>query len=171
MKIILKENQIKNLIESNLYYGEEKLPEFISSISKDILDAKKYCSKFFTTFKSLNINDIFDQPSKFINLVNQMKNVHKNYNDKSRNYYNILNTFENDFENEQLTKFDNLNSDFDNVVMDMDNIIDKTNDIVEMITDDEKVKETYQYFEKEYPEEVIDITGGLQIVPKRNTEF
>jgi hypothetical protein len=166
MKILLKESQIKNLMETKLYYGDEKLPELISSISRDILDAKKYCSKFFTIFKSLNINDIFGDPSKFINIVNQMRNIHKNYNNKSKNYYDIIDTFETDFDNKPLTKFDNLNSDFDNVVMDMDNIIDKINDIVEMITDDEKIKETYQYFEKEYPEEFIDITGGSQITPK-----
>ncbi len=117
-------------------------------------------------FKSLNVGEIFEQPSKFVNIINQMKSVHKKYSDKSKNYYGILDTFENDFDNKPLMKFENLNLDFDTVVMDMYDIIEKIDEIVEMVIDNEEIKEKYKYFEKEYPEETIDVSSGLQIIPK-----
>jgi hypothetical protein len=158
MKIKLTEGQIKKLMEAELYYGDEKLPELIRNIQKDIAEGKKYCVEFFNVLKSLDISSVIDNPSVTMNVINKMEKIHKMVYDKWNKYYEILDTYENDFDNAPLQQFDSLHSDYDSIQNDMENIKDKLKEIVEMFVDDNgDMNENFKYYEREYPSQTIEL--------------
>lgn len=158
MKLILTEGQIKNLIEGDLYYGNEQLPGLIDDIKKDVIEGKKHCYKFLNMLKSLNIGDIMDNGSQYVALIGKMKKIHEIFYNKSNKFYNILNTYENDFGDKVLQEFDKLNNDLDSIQNDMDTIISNYSEIVEnILEDDGSVKNKYNYLNKQYPGDTISI--------------
>jgi hypothetical protein len=107
---------------------------------------------------SLNIGDAMENPSQYMDYVNNMKKVHTVFYNKSNRFYKILNTYENDFDNQILQEFDNLNSKMDAVQNDMDTIIGNYGDILETVIEiDGSVRNTYQYLTKEYAPNTIKI--------------
>lgn len=162
MKIKLTESQIKRLIEADLYYGDEKLPELIRDIQKDIAEGKKYCSEFFNVLKSLDINSIVQNPMDTITIIKKMEKIHKIIYEKSNKYYKTLNTFENDFDNEHLQQFDSLNSNYDTIQNDMENILDKYKEIIEIFVEvNGEMKNEFTYYENEYPVQSFEITKNM----------
>jgi hypothetical protein len=158
MKIKLTEGQIKSLIEAELYYGDEKLPELIREIQKDIAEGKKYCGEFLNILKSLEVSTIIDNPSVVMGVINKMEKTHKMVYGKWNKYYDILNTYDNDFDNAPLQQFDSLHSDYDTIQNDMENIKDKLKEIVEMFVEDNgEMSETFKYYVREYPTQTIEL--------------
>lgn len=167
MKIRLSERQIKKLVEQRLFYGDERLPQIISDISKDIQSAKKACSLFLTRFRSLCIDDVIENPENHFKQIREMESTHKLYSKKSNEYYSILETFDNDFDNKELMKFDKLNSMLDTIQDDMDTLIDSYKNVIEMFMDDRgKSKDKISYFIRQYPPETID-TQDIKMIANR----
>ena len=158
MKIVLRESQLIGLVESDLQYGDEQLPLLIDEIKKDIIESTKVCVKFLSMLTSLNIGDAIENPSQYMDYVNNMKKVHTVFYNKSNRFYKILNTYENDFDNQILQEFDKLNSKMDTVQNDMDTIIGNYSDILETVLEiDGSVTNTYQYLTKVYGPNMIKV--------------
>ena len=158
MRLVLTEEQITRLIESKLYYGEDQLPKLIEGIKDDIVEGVKTCSKFLGLLKSLNMGDVIDDSVRYNGYLEKMKKVHDVYYKKSNSYYDILNTFENDFDNHTLQEFDRLNSKMDTIQNDMDDIIGKYSTIIETVLEiDGSVNASYRYLSKTYPENTVKI--------------
>lgn len=158
MKIKLTEEQIKNLLEVEIQYNENLLPKLIEDINKDIIDCNKVCVKFYNILKSLNVNDIILNGTDHIKKIDLMKKNHEVFLKKSNYYFKILNTFDNDYDNDVLQEFDELNSKLDVLQDDMDTIVTIYNDIVDSIIDyDGTTKDKIKNFDKRYQGDVIDI--------------
>lgn len=167
MKIQLTKGQIQKLVEQKLFYGDERLPQIISEISKDIESAKKVCSLFLSRFRNLCIDDIVENPEKHFKQIREMESTHKLYSKKSNEYYSILETFDTDFDNKQLMKFDKLNSMLDTMQDDMDTLIDSYKNVLEMFVDDRgNSKDKMRYFIAQYPPETID-TQDIKMIANR----
>jgi hypothetical protein len=158
MKLILTENQVKILIEAELYYDKEQLPRLIEEIKKDIIESKSHCSKFLNMLKSLTVGDIMDNGQQYSGMILKMKKVHDFFSKKSNKFYVILNTFENDFGDKVLQEFDKMNSDLDTIQNDMDTIISDYNDIVEnVLNDNGSIRNKYKYLNIQYSGETKEI--------------
>ncbi len=155
MKLILRENQLKYLIENNFNYGDEKLPEFTSQVNKDIQETKQTCSKLLSMLKTITIGDIVDDPEQHTNLLSKIESIYKKYNDKSKQYYRILETYEWDFDNKNLMQFENSVNNLDTIINDIDDIRSLFEETIENFNSDKMV-----YLNKEYPPQTIDITNN-----------
>jgi hypothetical protein len=158
MKITLTKRQIEQLVESNIFYGDDRLPSLIEDINKDVIQGNKVCGKFLTMLKSLNIGEVMDNPSQYLDYVKNMKRVNDVFRKKSNDYYGILDTFDNDYGNKQLQEFDNLNHKLVLISDDMDTIINNFTEIVENVIDvNGSVKNSFTRLTKEYPGETIEM--------------
>jgi conjugal transfer/entry exclusion protein len=155
MKLILKEKQLKYLLENNLYYGDEKLPELTNQVINDIKESKQICSKLLSMLKTITVGDIIDNPEQYTNLLSKIESIYKKYYDKSKQYYRILETYESDFDNKNLMRFENSVYDLDTIVNDIDDIKELFEETIEKFNSDK-----IQYLNKEYPTQTIDITGN-----------
>jgi hypothetical protein len=159
MRILLNEDQLMNiLIEQNIFYGDDQLPGLMEEIKKDVTDGSNLCVKFFGMLKSLNIGDIMDNSSKYVDYIEKMKKVHNVIYKKSNKYNDILNSFEYDFDNQTLMDFEKLCTSFYTIQDDMDNIINDFSNIIETVLEyDGSIKNKYGYLNKEYPSKTIEI--------------
>jgi hypothetical protein len=155
MKLILKENQLKYLLENNFNYGDEKLPEFTSQVNKDIQESTQTCSKLLSMLKTITIGDIVDNPEQYTNLLTKIETLYKKYNDKANQYYNILKTYKWDWDNDNLVEFEKSVTNLDNIVSDLNKIKDLFEETIERFN-----SEKIEYLTKEYPVQTIDITNN-----------
>jgi hypothetical protein len=155
MKLILKEKQLRYLLENDFNYGDEKLPEFTSQVNKDIQESTQTCSKLLSMLKTITIGDIVDNPEQYTNLLTKIETLYKKYNDKANQYYNILKTYKWDWDNDNLVEFEKSVTNLDNIVSDLNKIKDLFEETIERFN-----SEKIEYLTKEYPVQTIDITNN-----------
>lgn len=160
VKLLVTEEQMSVLLENTWGYDPSMLSKFNDEIKKDISDARKANIKFYQLFKTMTIENVFNQPDEYKKLVDTIQNLRNHYYKKYDKYYNILETYD-DYEDDEYyddkREFDRNVSELDRIQEDMDTIRDMMEDVVDLFS-----KERIDYLEKYYPPEIIDMDHRIE---------
>jgi hypothetical protein len=104
----------------------------------------------------LTVGDVLEEPSKYRNILKKMETTSKSYTDKWGKYFDIVDSFELDFDNRPLMLMDKEVSNLDRIQTDIDNIKDMYSEYLDIILDGSgNIENKFVYYEKEYPSVTI----------------
>lgn len=163
----LTKSDLVRIVEQtlNILPNASDLPKQVTEMEKIVNEGKRTINRMYHLILDISLRDILEDPDKYGKLSEDLKKTQVGYRDKYNQYYDIIDTYWDDYLNDQLDsetyelykKGESLVNQLDNLYLDMDNLVD----IFEDIHGQTYNKDILKNFTKSYPDQTINIDKAI----------
>lgn len=125
MKVILTENQKKNLLKNlseqdfTIKYTPEKIDEFVRQAENVLDNVEKVFNASIQKISNINIQELLQSPDETKKLLEYLENFHKQVETKNEKFYDVVELYEIGEYPDNIKRLDELFNKIDNKNLDL----------------------------------------------------